>query len=91
MFQFDLLTMKTELLSQIKLECKCTLFIHVFGNDRNKKFLERVPKLSLIYIMYGSFSLLYLLDCTVHLYMAHNNQASTSPRLPLPLPVIAWR
>lgn len=27
MFQFDLLTMKTELLSQIKLECKCTLLI----------------------------------------------------------------
>lgn len=49
MFQFDLLTMKTELLSQIKLECKCTLLIHVFGNDRNKKFLECVPKLSLIY------------------------------------------
>lgn len=47
MFQFDLLTMKTELLSQIKLECKCTLLI--FGNDRNKKFLECVPKLSLIY------------------------------------------
>lgn len=44
MFQFDLLTMKTELLSQIKRECKCTLLIHVFGNDRNKKFLVRVPK-----------------------------------------------
>lgn len=68
MFQFDLLTMKTELLSQIKLECKCTLLIHVFSNDRNKKFLERVPKLSLIYIIYGSFSLLSLADIFVRLY-----------------------
>lgn len=68
MFQFDLLTMKTELLSQIKLECKCTLLIYVFGNDRNKKFLERVPKLSLIYIIYGSFSLLSLADIFVRLY-----------------------
>lgn len=68
MFQFDLLTMKTELLSQIKLECKCTLLIHVFGNDRNKKFLEHVPKLSLIYIIYGSFSLLSLADIFVRLY-----------------------
>lgn len=66
MFQFDLLTMKTELLSQIKRECKCTLLI--FSNDRNKKFLERVPKLSLIYIIYGSFSLLSLADIFVRLY-----------------------
>lgn len=66
MFQFDLLTMKTELLSQIKLECKCTLLM--FGNDRNKKFLECVPKLSLIYIIYGSFSLLSLADILVRLY-----------------------
>lgn len=66
MFQFDLLTMKTELLSQIKLECKCTLLI--FSNDRNKKFLEHVPKLSLIYIIYGSFSLLSLADIFVRLY-----------------------
>lgn len=56
--------MKTELLSQMKLECKCTLLIHVFGNDRNKKFLERVPKLSLIY----TFSLLSLADIFVRLY-----------------------
>lgn len=68
MFQFNLLRMKTELLSQIKLECKCTLLIHVFGNDRNKKFLEGVPKLSLIYIIYGSFSLLSLADIFVRLY-----------------------
>lgn len=51
---------------EIKFECKCILLI--FGNDRNKKFLEYVLKLSLIYIIYGFFSLLFLVDIFVRLY-----------------------